>query len=75
MSYRLRIRLAAEVDVAEAAQWYNERQRGLGEKFIEKLMRPSSASSKILSHFQSFSDAMKSGAYLQNGFPIGSSSH
>jgi hypothetical protein len=24
MSYRLRIRLAAEADVAEAAQWYNE---------------------------------------------------
>src|SRR6202521_5051896 len=29
MSYRLRIRLAAEADVAEAAQWYNERQLGL----------------------------------------------
>ena len=37
MSYRLRIRLAAEADVAdvaEAAQWYNERQLGLGEKFV-----------------------------------------
>ena len=76
MSYRLRIRLAAEADVAEAAQWYNERQLGLGEKFVREVdHRPSSASSKILSHFQSFSDAMKSGVYLQNGFPIGSSSH
>jgi hypothetical protein len=37
MSYRLRIRLAAEVDVAEAAQWYNERQLGLGEKFIREV--------------------------------------
>ena len=37
MSYRLRIRLAAEADVAEAAQWYNERQLGLGEKFIRKV--------------------------------------
>jgi hypothetical protein len=30
MSYRLKMRLAAEVDVAEAAQWYNQRQPGLG---------------------------------------------
>ena len=37
MSYRLRIRLAAEADVAEAAQWYNERQLGLGEKFIREV--------------------------------------
>ena len=40
MSYRLRIRLAAEADVAEAAQWYNERQLGLGEKFIREVDPP-----------------------------------
>ena len=34
MSYRLQVRLAAEADVAEAAQWYNDRQLGLGEKFV-----------------------------------------
>jgi hypothetical protein len=34
MSYRLQIRLAAEADVAEAAQWYDQRQPGLGEKFV-----------------------------------------
>jgi hypothetical protein len=34
MSYRLRIRLAVE---AEAAQWYNERQFGLGEKFLREV--------------------------------------
>ena len=37
MSYRLRIRLAAEADVAEVAQWYNERQLGLGEKFVREV--------------------------------------
>ena len=37
MSYCLRIRLAAEADVAEAAQWYNERQLGLGEKFVREV--------------------------------------
>ena len=37
MSYRLKIRLAAEADVAEAAQWYNQRQLGLGEKFIREV--------------------------------------
>ena len=37
MSYRLRIRLAAEADVAEAAQWYDQRQPGLGEKFIREV--------------------------------------
>ena len=36
MSYRLQVRLAAEADVAEAAQWYNERQLGLGEKFRKR---------------------------------------
>ena len=36
MNYRLQIRLAAEADVAEAAQWYNQRQPGLGEKFLTK---------------------------------------
>ena len=39
MSYRLKIRLAAEADVAEAAQWYNPRQHGLGEKFIREVDR------------------------------------
>ena len=37
MSYRLKIRLAAEADVAEAAQWYNQRQPCLGEKFIREV--------------------------------------
>jgi toxin ParE1/3/4 len=39
MSYRLKIRQAAEADVAEAAQWYNQRQPGLGEKFIREVDR------------------------------------
>ena len=37
MSYRLKIRLAAEADLAEAAQWYNQRQPGLGEKFLREV--------------------------------------
>ena len=37
MSYRLKIRLAAEADVAEAAQWYDQRQPGLGEKFVREV--------------------------------------
>ena len=39
MSYRLKIRLPAEADVAEAAQWYNQRQPGLGEKFLREVDR------------------------------------
>jgi len=34
MSYRLKIRLEAEADIAAAAQWYDQRYRGLGEKFL-----------------------------------------
>ena len=70
MSYRLRIRLAAEADVAEAAQWYNERQLGLGEKFVREVDQ---AIVRILENplafpvIRSFSNAMKSGVYLQNG--------
>ena len=37
MSYRLQVRLAAEADVAEAAQWYYQRQPGLGEKFVREV--------------------------------------
>jgi hypothetical protein len=35
MSYRLS--MAAEADVTETAQWYNERQAGLGEKFLREI--------------------------------------
>jgi toxin ParE1/3/4 len=34
MSHRLKIRLEAEADIAAAAQWYEQRERGLGEKFL-----------------------------------------
>ena len=34
MSHRLKIRLEAEADIAAAAQWYDQRERGLGEKFL-----------------------------------------
>ena len=37
MSYRLQVRLAAEADVAEAAHWYDERQLGLGDKFVREV--------------------------------------
>ena len=37
MSYRLQVRLAAEADVAEAAEWYDQRQPGLGEKFVREV--------------------------------------
>jgi toxin ParE1/3/4 len=39
VSYRLKIRLPAEADVAETAQWYNQRQPGLGEKFLREVDR------------------------------------
>ena len=39
MSYRQMSRPTAEADVAEAAQWYNHRQPGLGEKFIREVDR------------------------------------
>jgi hypothetical protein len=39
MSYRLSIRSAAEVDIAEAAQWYDDRQSRLGEAFIDEVDR------------------------------------
>jgi hypothetical protein len=37
MSYRLQVRLAAEADVAEAAEWYDQCQPGLGEKFVREV--------------------------------------
>jgi hypothetical protein len=37
VSYRLQVRQVAEADVAEAAQWYDQRQIGLGEKFVREV--------------------------------------
>jgi len=34
MSHRLKIRLEAEADIAAAAQWYDQREPGLGEEFL-----------------------------------------
>jgi toxin ParE1/3/4 len=39
MSYRLSIRSAAEADIAEAAHWYDDRQPGLGEVFVNEVDR------------------------------------
>ena len=39
MSYRLSICSAAEADIAEAAQWYDDRQPGLGEAFVDEVDR------------------------------------
>ena len=38
MSYRLDIRPHALADIAEAAAWYEERQRGLGERFTREVV-------------------------------------
>lgn len=34
MAYRILIFPEAELDISEAALWYNERQQGLGKRFI-----------------------------------------
>ena len=34
MKYRLKVRPEAEVDLAQARQWYNEQRRGLGGQFL-----------------------------------------
>lgn len=38
MSHRLEIRPLAVSDVAESAAWYEERQSGLGERFIRTVV-------------------------------------
>jgi len=38
VSYRLVIRPHALADIAEAAAWYEERQRGLGERFTREVV-------------------------------------
>ena len=55
MSYRLRIRLAAEADVAEAAQWYDQRQPGLGEKFVREVDQAHRPSRRKSSRFSGHS--------------------
>ena len=37
MTYQLTIRAAAEADVAQAAKWYEEQQKGLGLRFVAKV--------------------------------------
>jgi len=38
VSYRLDIRPLALLDITEAAQWYENRQPGLGQKFIQEVV-------------------------------------
>ena len=75
MSYRLKIRQAAEADVAEAAQWYNQRQPGLGEKFIREVDR---AIARALENPLAFPVILRRHEVrrvLTKRFPIGSFSH
>jgi toxin ParE1/3/4 len=39
MSWRVEFAPAVEQDVAEAAEWYENRQPGLGTEFIEEIIR------------------------------------
>ena len=39
MRWRVVIRPEVENDVAEAANWYEERQAGLGPEFVEEIIR------------------------------------
>jgi len=39
MNWRVEFALEVERDVAEAAEWYESRQSGLGVKFIEEIIR------------------------------------
>ncbi len=38
MSYEVRFREEAEVDLADATFWYQQRQLGLGDEFLEELL-------------------------------------
>jgi hypothetical protein len=69
MSYRLRIRLAAEVDVAEAAQWYNERQLGLGEKFIRRKWAARESDAQYLEKMQRVFHSCRAGTILSKSLP------
>jgi plasmid stabilization system protein ParE len=37
MSQRLRIRCEAEIDIADAAAWYEEQRSGLGHEFLDEI--------------------------------------
>lgn len=39
MKWRVVVRPVVELDVAEAASWYNSRQPGLGADFVEEIIR------------------------------------
>ncbi len=78
MSYRLQVRLAAEADVAdvaEAAQWYDQRQVGLGEKFVREVDR---AIARVVENPLAFPVILRRHEVrraLPNGSPIRFSSH
>jgi hypothetical protein len=38
MSWRVVVRLEIEQDLAEAADWYNSREDGLGDRFIAEIL-------------------------------------
>lgn len=38
MSWRVQVRPEAEVDIIEAAAWYENRSEGLGKRFVEEVL-------------------------------------
>jgi len=39
MSWKVLIRPQVEQDIADAAQWYNSKEEGLGSEFVESIIR------------------------------------
>jgi toxin ParE1/3/4 len=75
MGYRLKIRLAAEADMAEAAQWYDQRQPGLGEKLLREVDQ---AIARVVENPLAFPVIHRRHEVRHHGpddFLIGSSSH
>lgn len=69
MDYRLSVRKAAEIDIAESFDYYESCHKNLGMIFCYVLKNPFVKSSAILSSIKKFTD--RSGAFLSAVFPMG----
>jgi len=67
--YRLIIKPAAKEDAMEAARWYNRKQKGLGDEFLQALDAKMEAIQRNPSQFQSVYKGIKRA--FTDRFPYG----
>ena len=73
-SHRVIIRIEAEVDITDAAIWYQNQQPGLGHDFLTEVESAIARAAEIRSATRVFAESRRCAGYKQSCSPTASSS-